>query len=314
VPRRIAVTGAAGFLGRQLIARLEQDERVEHILAVDVRAPTTGRDKTTFRETNLTRPACDLELAPLLEAEGIDTLVHLAWLSLPAHDSERAHELEAIGTMHVLNACAGTASVRRVVMQSSTMVYGAHRDHPNFITEDTPLTQHHRSRWVVDRVDAERQAARFASRTDEKSVCVLRFAPIMGPTAIDYVARYLDRPVVPTVLGYDPLMQFVHEEDAVGALHTALHANASGAFNIGADGVLPLSTVLKLTGRIGVPIPAPFAIPGAHAMWLLKASSVPGLFFNYLRYGWVADTHAARDALDFYPRYTTRDIVLRGLR
>jgi len=149
-----------------------------------------------------------------------------AFLAHPTHANEWAHELEDVGTMHVLNACAGVEP-RRFVMISTTLVYGAHPKNPNFLTEDAELRGHRDSRFVNDKVRAEHQVQRFAAEHSNVQVCILRFAPILGPTVSNMYTRFFRRPVAPVMMGHDPLMQFVHEQDAAYALLRAVESRAT---------------------------------------------------------------------------------------
>src|SRR3954462_839937 len=136
--RTIALTGADAFLGRNLIGLLEDDDRIGKILAIDVKNPPSAGRKTRFYKVDLTQPTVDARLAEILAAEGVDTFIHLAFLASPTHAGAWAHELESVGTMHVLNACR-ERPVRKFVLWSQTVLYGASPSNPNFLTEDHPL-------------------------------------------------------------------------------------------------------------------------------------------------------------------------------
>jgi UDP-glucose 4-epimerase len=305
--RVVAITGACTFLGTELIRRLEEDPRYARVLALDVRpppvplAPGDRTAKTRFVKIDLTQPTIDAEIATLLDREGVDTVVHGAFLSHPTHASEWAHELEDVGTMHVLNACASSQPAR-LVMVSTTMVYGAHPQNPNFLTEDAELRGHRDSRFVNDKVRAEKQAARFAREHPATSVGVLRFAPVLGPTISNMFTRFLARPVVPVMMGHDPLLQFVHEQDAAWALKLAVDTPVEGPFNIVGKGVLPYTTVLAMMGRIPFPLPYLAARQLAKALWAMQIfDSSPGLL-DFLLYLCVADGARARRELGFSAR------------
>src|SRR5260221_7953443 len=139
--RVVAITGAYSFVGAELTRRLEADRRCAKILAVDVRKPTFPLTKTQFHKIDLTMPTADADLAALWKSQGVDTVVHAAFLSTPTHNTAWAHELESIGTMHVLNA-AGEAGVRKLVLFSTTLVYGASPANPNFLDESAELRGH----------------------------------------------------------------------------------------------------------------------------------------------------------------------------
>jgi UDP-glucose 4-epimerase len=305
----VAVTGAASFLGSNLVGLLEEDERIDRIVAVDVKAPSTAGAKTRFYDVDFTQPTTEARLAEILAAERADTLAHLAFLASPSHATAWAHELESVGTMHVLVA-ARHAQIRKFVMWSQTLLYGAHPSNPNFLSERHPLRAPKREPFFADKMGAEAEAARFAQRSQGTVVTILRLAPILGPTVHNYLTHFLSRRVIPTMMGFDPLVQFVHEVDAIAAFKLAIDRDQPGTFNIVGDGVLPLSTVIKLAGRVAVPVPHPIAEPVATMAWLAQIAEAPPTFLKYLRFLCVADGQKARTRMGFRPAYTTREALL----
>jgi UDP-glucose 4-epimerase len=307
--RVVAITGACHFLGTELIKRLEEDRRYARVLALDIRKPEIPLEKTEYHALDLTVPTVDAELAELLRAEGVDTLVHAAFLSYPTHAAEWAHELEDIGTMHVLNACAEVRPAR-LVMVSTTLVYGASPHNPNFLTEDHPLRGHADSRFITDKLRAEKQVQRFAAENPATQVAILRFAPLLGPTVTNFFTRFFSRPVSPVMMGYDPLLQFLHESDAVEALERAVTRDVEGVFNIVGKGVLPYTTVLALMGKVPLPMPHFLARSLSKALWVTQVFDSPPSFLDFLRYLCVADGSRARQALGFVPRYDIKRTIL----
>lgn len=305
----VAVTGAASFLGTNLVGLLEEDEGVSRIVAIDIKPPQTASRKTRFYEVDFTQPTAEARLSEIFAAERTDTLVHLAFLSSPSHGTVIAHELESVGTRHVLVA-ARHARLRKIVMWSQTILYGAHPSNPNFLTEKHTLRAPTSEPFFADKIEAEAEVSRFASKVPGAIVTVLRTAPILGPTIHNYVTRYLSRKVVPTMMGFDPLMQFVHEVDAIAAFKLAIDRDHPGIFNIVADGVLPLSTVVKLSGRLAVPVPHPLAQTLGAALWLAHLTEAPPTFMTHLRFLCVADGAKAKEKMGFRPAYTTREAVL----
>jgi UDP-glucose 4-epimerase len=308
--RVVAVTGACTYLGGELLRRLEEDPRYARVLALDIRPPALAPGgKAEFVKIDLTQPTIDGELATLLARHAVDTLVHGAFLSHPTHASEWAHELEDVGTMHVLNACAGVEP-RRLVLVSTTLVYGAHPKNPNFLTEDADLRGHRDSRFVNDKVRAERQVQRFAKEHPAVGVAILRFAPILGPTVSNMYTRFLSRPIAPVMMGHDPLMQFVHEQDAAYALSRAVESDATGAFNIVGKGVLPYTTVLALLGRVPLPMPQLIARQLSKVLWATQLVGSPPSFLDFLLYLCVADGARARRELGFSARLSIKRTIL----
>ncbi len=305
----VAVTGAASFLGTNLIGLLEEDDLVDRIVAVDIKPPVTAGNKTRAYAVDLTDPSAEARLAEILAAERADTLVHLAFLASPTHASAWAHELESVGTMHVLVA-ARHAQVRKLVMWSQTLLYGAHPSNPNFLTETHPLRASRSEPFFADKMEAEAEASRFAQRAQGSVVTVLRTAPIVGPTVHNYVTRYLARRIVPTMMGFDPLVQFLHEIDAIAAFKLAVDRDVPGIYNVVGEGVLPLSTVIKLAGRFSLPVPHPLAESLCALGWIAQIAEAPPTFLKYLRFLSVADGQKAWDKMGFRPAYTTREALL----
>lgn len=309
-PRRIvAITGASSFLGRNLIGLLEEDERIDRIVALDIKPPPTAKKKTRYYDIDLTRPMSCAPLAEILAAERVDTLCHLAFHGSPTQAVAYAHELESVGTMQVLVAVR-QAQVRKFVMSSQTLLYGAHPSNPNFLSENRPLRASMREPYFADKIQAEAEANRFAERAAGSVVTILRTAPIVGPTVQSFVTRYLARKIVPTMMGFDPLLQFVHEIDAIGAFKLAIDRDVPGTYNIVGDGVLPLSTVIKLAGRVAFPVPHPLAESIGSALWLAQLAEAPPSFMKYLRFLCVADGTKAREKMGFRPAYTTREALI----
>jgi UDP-glucose 4-epimerase len=309
--RVVAVTGACTYLGTELLRGLEEDPSCQRILALDVRPPALGgaSSKIEHIKIDLTQPTVDGELATLMQNRKVDTFVHGAFLSHPTHASEWAHELEDVGTMHVLNACAAVPP-RRVVAISSTLVYGAHPNNPNYLDENCELRGHRDSRFVNDKVRAEKQIAVFAAEHPSVEVCTLRFAPILGPTVNNLHTRFFSRLVAPVMMGHDPLMQFVHEQDASWALRRAINSRATGAFNIIGKGVLPYTTVLALLGRVPMPMPYMVARQMSKALWATQLVGSPPSFLDFLLYLCVADGERAKRELGYAPRLSIKRTIL----
>jgi UDP-glucose 4-epimerase len=307
--RVVAVTGAASFLGANLVGLLEEDPGVGRIVAIDIKPPGTAQRKTRFYEVDFTGGSAEARLSEILSAEHADTLVHLAFMSSPTHGTALAHELESVGTRHVLVG-ARHATVRKVVMWSQTLLYGAHPSNPNYLTEKHPLRAPVTEPYFADKIEAEAEVARFAERTPQSVVTVLRTAPILGPTVRNFLTRYLARRIVPVAMGFDPLVQFLHEVDAIAAFKLAIDRDHPGIYNVVGDGVLPLSTVIKLAGRLALPIPHPIAHTMGAALWLAQIVEAPPSFMHYLRFLCVADGAKAKDKLGFRAAYTTREAVL----
>lgn len=304
-PSCIAITGLDTFFGKRLALRLLERPRPPGIIGLDLRRPYRLEGRVRFHRVDLTLPDAGSRLAELLVRDRAEAVVHAAFRRDPTPDVEYDHELETVGSLHVLNACAA-AKVSRLVWLSSTMLYGPRADNPNFLAESHPLRGHPDAHAVRDRIEAEGLVDAWRRRHPDVEVTVLRICWPMGPSYDDRVVRHFESPVVPTLLGYDPLLQFVHEEDALDAIERAVVERHPGVYNVVGRGVLPLSTLLSLAGKRSLPLaPAIFYRLGRWNAERTTGDS-PAAFYDYLRWLWVADGARGWDAFG-EPAYSTRE-------
>jgi UDP-glucose 4-epimerase len=303
-PGVVAITGIHGWLGSRLLSRLARGGGVRAI-GIDQRRPMRLDERARFHRVDLTEPTADGALAAILEKERVEVVVHAAFRNDPTPDLETDHELETIGSLHVMHACAA-AKVKRLVMASSTMLYGPHPDNPNFLSESHPLRGHRDAHAVRDRVEMEALLAEWARRHPDVEVTVLRSAWIFGPEYWSRVVAYFALPVVAVPLGYDPLMQLVHEHDVLNAFEEAALRPHPGVFNVVGSGVLPLSTLLRLAGKRALRLPSPLLYRLAYFPSQNQTGDPPAAFYDYLRYLWVADGRKGWDAFG-EPHYSTKE-------
>ena len=309
---RTAVTGIASFLGSRVLRGLVEARGPEAVVTVDIASPPAGPG-LRHHALDFTQPGSDQQLLELMRAEEVDTVVHCAFFTNPRRDTTYAHELESIGTLNLL-AAAAAAGVSRVILRSFTAVYGARGQNPNFLTEDHPLQPSPSLAWARDKLEAEQHAAAFARRYPGLSITVLRFAPLLGPGVHNFYTRIFDHRVVPLLMGYDPLVQLLHPEDAVTAFLAAVEAAPGGAFNVVPSRPIPILTAYHLASKVPVFVPHPIAYAGADLLWATGLGAAPGGFVDYVRHLFVADGEKARVTLGFTPRWSSRDSVTAYVR
>jgi UDP-glucose 4-epimerase len=309
--RVVAVTGVHGVPGAGLLRRLEDDDQVRRVILLDRRTPALPLRKGSAAIVDLTATFADAAVAEVLARERVDVVVHAAFHAAPVHALEGAHELEVIGTRSLLHAIAHDArhggTVEALVMVGTTMSYGALPHNPQYLREEAPLRGGSAYPFVADKVAAEREVAAFRRRTGMPTTVLRACWTVGDPEAL--AARMLAPVLVPAVLGTDPLVQLVHVDDLVDAVRLAVHAGYDGTLNVAGDGVLPLSTVIKLAGRLRAAAPEPALRAALQALWIAGVGTLPGAHAAYLRDTFVADPTAARDAIGFHPRYAIRDAL-----
>jgi UDP-glucose 4-epimerase len=216
-------------------------------------------------------------------------------------------EHNVIGTMQLLAACQRSATVRRVVVRSTTAVYGSSPRDPAVFREDDEPPEPPAHGYAKDACEVEGYVRGFARRRPDVSVATLRFANFMGPNVDSALTRYFRQPVPPTVLGFDPRLQFVHEDDGIEALCRMANADHPGVFNVAGDGVLLLSQCLRRAGRVPLPLPGPlFRLVGDLARAAGQADFSPEQL-SLISYGRVVDASRLAGELDWRPKYSTAD-------
>ena len=307
--RRVLITGVSTFLGLRLAKRLENDDSVEHLVGVDLHEPPIPVEGMEFIRVDIRNPL----VSRVLEATKIDTLVHTNIASSPARVGGRSQmkENNVIGTMQLLAAAQRAERINRVIMKSSTAVYGYGPGEPSILTEDHAARQVDLKGYGKDCAEAEQYVRDFGRRRPDVDLTILRTQNVVGPTARTSITQFLGLPVIPSALGFDPRLQFLHEEDAVEALFQAIDTDdASGIFNIAGDGIVYLSKAARLLGKVQVPILLPAAQMTATILRRLGRVDFPTDQLNLIVYGRVVSTERARQRLGFSPRFTSEDALL----
>jgi len=309
---RIAVTGTSSFLGSRILRRLVDQRDPDSVLAVDIASPPATLQGVRHRMVDLTLPGADQRLVNVLRDEEVDTVVHAAFFTSPKRDSSYSHELESIGTLHLV-AAAAAAGVSHFLMRSFTAVYGARGQNPNFLTEDRRPEPNPSLGWVRDKLEAEEHALSFARRYPAMGLTILRFAPLLGAGIHTFYSRIFAKRVVPVVFGYDPLVQFLHPDDALDAVDAALANGPNGVVNVVPSDTISLLTALHLAEKLTVAVPHPLAYALSELLWSSGVGEAPGAFVDYVRFLFVADGEKARRVLGFTAHHRSRDALVAYL-
>lgn len=301
----VLVTGVSRDLGRRFARSLADDPAVSRVVGVDVVPPRGDLGDVSFIRADIRNPV----IAKVIAKEDVDTVVHMSVIATPGSLGARAtmKELNVIGTMQLLAACQRAPGVRDLVVKSTTTVYGASSRDPAMFTEEMGPKRLPRSGYAKDASEVEGYVRGFARRRPDVRVTMLRAANVIGPDVVSPTTQYFRLPIIPTVLGFDPRMQFLHVDDLLAVLRHAVATDVPGTFNVAGDGVLMLSQAVRRLGRAALPLPAPA---------LSRLGSVlrrgNGIEFSpeqvgFLTFGRGVDTTRMRDELGFTPSYTTAE-------
>lgn len=300
------ITGVAGQWGRLLTRRLLAQPGIR-LLGIDRRAPDWLEPGLDFIKADVRNPL----LPDLLRAEQVDTVVHLAFRE---RQWRREYDFESnvLGAMYLIGACAA-AGVTHVVLKSTMAVYGARPENPMYVAESWPCNAQSSYAYVSDAVEIERFVEEFSAEYPEMRLAVLRFANIVGAEVTTPFTRLLHLPVLPSLLGFDPLLQVIDVEDVVEALAQAALSDAHGPFNIAAPGVVTLCQVAGMLGRPLLPLLHWPVYWGWNAAVSWRVGRRTLRWFplepSYLRFPCIGDLTRMTEVLGFNPQRNARQTI-----
>lgn len=247
----------------------------------------------------------------VLQATEVDTVVHAAVIATPARVGGRAQmkEINVIGTMQLFAACQKAESLRKVVMKSTTAIYGSEPTDPAIFTEEMSPRSQPRTGYAKDAVEVENYARAFGRRRPDVLLTILRFANFIGPMIDTPLTRYFSLPLVPTALGFDPRLQFLHEQDAIEILYRATREDHPGTFNASGDGVVYLSKAIRMAGKLSLPILVPFMNVVASTVRQTGVVDFSPEQVRFLLYGRVADVDRLKKEFGYTPAFATEEAL-----
>jgi UDP-glucose 4-epimerase len=304
-PRCVLITGVARPLGARLARALADDDRIETVIGVDAVEPRADLGRTEFVHADIRNPL----IAKVIGAAGVDTVLHLNVIATPLGAGGRAamKEINVIGTMQLLAACQKAPTVTRLVAKSTTTIYGSSSNDPALFTENMEPRSLPRGGYSKDAFEVEGYVRGFCRRRPDVAVTVLRFTSIIGPGIDSPLTRYLELPVVPTVLGFDPRLQLLHADDALAVLERAAHDGPAGTFNVAGDGVLLLSQAIRRAGKVPFPVPSPAVMTLGNIGRRTRMIDFSAEQLGYLAHGRVVDTTRLKTVFGYRPRHSTME-------
>jgi UDP-glucose 4-epimerase len=193
-------------------------------------------------------------------------------------------------------------------VKSSGLVYGSTREDPQWFKEETPRSRAPRTRVERSLIEVEGYLRDFAEDNPHVTVSLLRFANVLGPDIETSITKALNLPVAPSILGFDPMLQFVEEDDVVRSIEFAIHNDLAGIFNVAADGRLPWSEVAAICNRRLFPVPPVMTELLTSPLARLGILDLGPETIDLLRYGRGHDNRRFKQA-GFKYRYTSAGAV-----
>jgi UDP-glucose 4-epimerase len=296
----VVITGICGRLGRILARKLH---RVDRVIGID-RRPFHGKPKDiVHHQIDLRRK----KTRDVFRAGDVRAVVHLGIMHDPRRSDVEHHSWNVVGFQKLLEYMT-QYNVQKLVVLSSANVYGPQPDNPQFLTEEAPLLGAQAFSGIRDLIEVDMLAQSFFWRHPETETVIMRPCHILGAVH-NAPSNYLrlERPV--TVLGFDPMVQVIHERDVVDAIVLALRPGVRGIFNLRGPGEVPLSRIFKMLNRNPMPIPSPMVRPLLDRMWKLRLTSFPPPELDHIRFVCMVDDARARQILGFQPKHDLQQTV-----
>jgi UDP-glucose 4-epimerase len=305
--RRVLITGVSTRLGTELARRLERDPTVEYVAGIDVRPPRGRLARTDYIDADIRSPI----IGKLIPQTEVDTVVHNQIVRQPGGGvaARAMHDINVIGTLQLLAACEQTPSIKTVVVRGSAGIYGAEPLAPQFYAEEMARLYPLRTRFQRDVGEIEKYFEGYARRHPDVVCTMLRYQPSIGPGTDSQITRYLRAPVVPTFLGFDPRLQFVHETDGLEALLAAIRHPVRGAVNVAAPGTIGLTKMLRLAGKASVPVPSRAFTMTLNAGRRIGMPRISPDFRRLLHFGRAVDITRLTDEVGYTPRFSATEAV-----
>lgn len=305
-PKRLLITGIAGGLATQVASAVPPDWEV---IGIGRRPPqeTLKRD-IIFKQLDITKKT----LEDLFRHEHFDAVLHLAVANDQHLPMKIRHTVNVIATMRLLDCCE-RHKIKEVILLSTSEVYGADPTNPIYLPEDSPLKAIQRFTEMGDKVEFDTYCRSWMYHVKDIKTTLLRPCYIVGPHVQNFLTTYLRYGIVPIPMGYDPMIQVIHERDMVAALLRVLANPKRGVYNVTGPGEVPLSVAIREAGGIAVPVVYALASPLMKLGWWVGISPFPAPQFDYLMYPCVIDGRKFQEDFQFKPEYNLHE-TLRTLR
>ncbi len=305
---RVLVTGAGGYLGSQVLARLAQPDlpdRPAGVVALDIREPSKRLPGVDYAVADIRSPA----IADLLARHQIDTVVHLASIVTPGRNSRRdfEYDVDVNGTRNVLQACV-QHGVRRIIVSSSGAAYGYHADNPAWLTEDMPVRGNEVFAYAHHKRLVEEMLADYRARHPALEQVVLRIGTILGATVHNQITDLFEKPRLLAIAGSESPFVFIWDQDVVAIIVRAIDDGPAGIYNVAGDGALTLREIAARLGKRRLVLPA-WLLQGALAMLKpLGLTQYGPEQLDFLRYRPVLLNTRLKTVFGYTPHYTSAEV------
>lgn len=285
----VAVTGAAGYLGQRLLQQLDARPEIGRIVALDTQPIAYSSQKVVSDVLDVRDSALKARLA------GVDVLVHLAFVMDPIKDETLMRSVNVEGSSNAFHS-AIEAGVGKIVYASSATVYGAHSDNDLPLTETSPLRANLDFSYPAHKLEVEYVVRELRKEHPGVRFVVFRPAIVFGPHVDNTWSHLLELPVLFSVRGHAPPLQFVHEDDVSAALAFGVLEDLDGPYNLGPADWQTAEELETLLGRKRRELSQPAAFALVERLWRAGLAEAPAGLLHYIMHPWVVSPDKLREA------------------
>lgn len=302
---RVLVVGVAGGQGRILARRLLKRHEV---VGVDRERWTSRPPSVPFHQVDIRKR----QFEDVFRKEAPTAVVHMGFVRHFRGRSQERYDINVRGTRKLLDHCVAYG-VRRVVILSSSYVYGALAENPCFMEEDYPLYGSRNYPELRDLVEVDTLCSGFMWQHPDLRTVILRPVNRLGYYVQSAISTYLRMRRVIVMTGFNPMLQFIHEEDAAEAIALAIEQDLRGVYNVAGPGEVPLRLAIRETGGQPLSLPEPIARPVIARLHAANLFPFPPGAIDYIKYACTISGRRFTEATGFNPLFGLREIF-RSLR
>jgi len=304
----VLITGAAGFIGSQLVTALQQHEEVNNlaIIATDIKEqpPFALTANTEYVPLDIRSP----ELSDLIHAKQIDIIVHLASIVTPGKKSNRQFEysVDVGGTKNVLQACI-EHNVKRIIVTSSGAAYGYYADNSEWISEEHDIRGNEAFAYAYHKRLVEEMLANYREKYPQLQQTIFRVGTILGENVNNQITALFEKRFVIGVRGSDSPFVFIWDKDVVNCLQRAIFSEQTGIFNVAGDGALTIDDIGTILGKKVIRIPVSLLTVALFILKRLRLTQYGEEQIDFLRYRPVLANEKLKREFSYKPLYTSEE-------
>ena len=303
---KVLVTGAAGYIGKQLIQFL-MNQTDYKVVATDILEDNPFQHLPNVEYIRLDIRSNDV--TEVMKKQNVDVVVHLASIVTPGKKSNREFEysVDVLGTKNILEACAAS-NVKRIVISSSGAAYGYHPENRNWLKETDPIRGNYEFAYSYHKRLVEEMLKAYRQTHPELEQTIFRIGTILGSSVSNQITNLFEKPFVYSISGSDSPFVFIWDKDVVRCFAKAIVSEQTGIYNLAGDGALSVKDIAALMGKRVLTIPTWVATSTLFVLKRMKLSQYGEEQVRFLKYRPVLENKKLKEHFGYIPEKTSREV------